>query len=538
MDETSGGAKPPDISQHLTNLSTSEIYQQDMEINYSSPAQYEEQFSTKNKITPNRITKRSSDMNISTPIKKSNSLQSINNELTLNSNNKPTLNVGEKNKFPLTDSTPISNTHKSVYEYNKNNRYSSDDKGPFFLLIESSNVDGNIGLLHHMSLGKLLITKFNLKNKDLVDIKKMGRNRIKVELNSYTLVNNLLNSDILPSNNLRGYIPETILYRKAVVRNVDPSLSNEEILDMIESHIEIFNVRRVTKKANINNALQVQCTQTVILTFRGQVLPDFVVIYGAKCKVLPYIYSVTQCLNCQRYGHISRQCRSNSRCASCGGDHISDNCDQPPEHINCINCKGPHASTSKHCPIYSEQKNIKKYMAFNNVGFTEARTKYRSFTQVLSTPPNVNSKEFPSLSTKNKFETLSSLKDQDDSNIVVHPAWLTKPQRQYTRPSQTSLEIHSSNNHNFRKDKQINTGAILKNPYPPRTYQSLNINKSTSNNVHNFDNNQNNIYASFNNDNYLSSFCSLINKFYEQNQGPISVDQMKKLCSSSIQTTI
>jgi hypothetical protein len=71
---------------------------------------------------------------------------------------------------------------------------------------------------------------------------------------------------------------------------------------------------------------------------------------------------LTQCRNCQRWGHAQGNCGFPFRCVCCSGDHKKGACPRqtfeyqqkiliPPY---CVNCKGGHSANYKHCPVYLE----------------------------------------------------------------------------------------------------------------------------------------------------------------------------------------
>lgn len=435
--------------------------------------------------------------------------------------------------LPLPSSTPLPsplsspNTNSvnaatkssvSPYELNKLNRFSDLDRCKYIVIIESTV--NNIGLLHHMSLGKLLINYFSLKNEDIVDIQKEGRNRIKLQLRSGLLINNILNSDVLSNYNLRAYIPESVLYRKGVIRHVDTSLSIDELKEVIQSKIEINNIRRISKVvSNNNDILEKVNTQTIVVNFRGQYLPDFVTIYGAKCYVQPYVYKVVQCQNCLRFGHTGSQCRSSPRCNHCGEKHQSDSCKATVENPQCINCKGAHNTSSKSCPVFLDQQQIKKYMAYNNVGFKEAKLKFRSFSQVASSYKNYKENEFPPL-TSNRYELLA---DNVDIHTELQPNIQPFTFRNSKRFNKNNInKSHSTNfpNNNTKsqsistieKESRKNSSPIV-NPFPPMPHL-INANQNSS------------LESSNNPKDIVISFCSLLLNFISEADGP-AVDKIK-----------
>ncbi len=66
---------------------------------------------------------------------------------------------------------------------------------------------------------------------------------------------------------------------------------------------------------------------------------------------------VPLCFNCNRYGHIAKNCKSKKRCSQCGRtDHIKAACTRKIEQgPSCINCRGDHLASSHKCPKYKTQ---------------------------------------------------------------------------------------------------------------------------------------------------------------------------------------
>ena len=61
--------------------------------------------------------------------------------------------------------------------------------------------------------------------------------------------------------------------------------------------------------------------------------------------------SVTQCFNCQSFGHSAKNCRSNKKCLICGEGHSHKGCpNKEAKKPKCANCKGPHVASYKGCP--------------------------------------------------------------------------------------------------------------------------------------------------------------------------------------------
>ena len=66
--------------------------------------------------------------------------------------------------------------------------------------------------------------------------------------------------------------------------------------------------------------------------------------------------SVTQCFNCQSFGHSSKNCRSKPKCLICGESHSHKGClNKEARKPKCANCMGPHVASHKGCPEYKKQ---------------------------------------------------------------------------------------------------------------------------------------------------------------------------------------
>lgn len=62
---------------------------------------------------------------------------------------------------------------------------------------------------------------------------------------------------------------------------------------------------------------------------------------------------LTQCLQCQRYGHVQRGCTFSIRRLYCGEQHRKGDCPQTkvtPDRFTCAACKGPNLAYEKMCP--------------------------------------------------------------------------------------------------------------------------------------------------------------------------------------------
>ncbi|KAA5660444.1 hypothetical protein F3G64_34280, partial [Pseudomonas aeruginosa] len=133
-------------------------------------------------------------------------------------------------------------------------------------------------------------------------------------------------------------------------RNIPTEWSEEEIINNISVPLgcgKILKIRRLRRKITVNDNKTFIDTESVVITFDGQVLPKRVYMCFTSLPVDLYIYPTVQCFNCRRFGHVRAQCRSKPRCFKCGQDHTGDSCNVEEENVSCCLCNGLHFAINK-----------------------------------------------------------------------------------------------------------------------------------------------------------------------------------------------
>jgi len=105
-------------------------------------------------------------------------------------------------------------------------------------------------------------------------------------------------------------------------------------------------------------------------------------------RYTPKRRDVTQCMNCLRFGHGTRNCAMNARCNKCGEDHHIEQCERMEEaDPKCANCGENHRATTKVCAKRTE------YIEIRNTAATKNQPQRRT-----APPPAFNDQNFPALS--------------------------------------------------------------------------------------------------------------------------------------------
>nr|XP_026489048.1 uncharacterized protein LOC113395620 [Vanessa tameamea]XP_026489171.1 uncharacterized protein LOC113395707 [Vanessa tameamea] len=181
----------------------------------------------------------------------------------------------------------------------------------------------------------------------------------------------LLTSTALQEKGWKCYKTSEVGFSFGIIRNIDLELSEKDVHESIATDLEIASVKRLFRR-NDETAGWTE-SETIRLCFKGSSLPSHIFIYGLKVKVEPYVFPVTQCSKCWRFGHTHKYCPSKIMiCPKCTKNH--SNCET--NQFKCINCGGQHMSLVRTCPIFLKEKRIRQLMAEFNCTFRKATMMY------------------------------------------------------------------------------------------------------------------------------------------------------------------
>lgn len=313
--------------------------------------------------------------------------------------------VNTESILPVSTPTPVG---RNVYE--------KTDTAPYIVHVQKILTSpDDASSMHPITFGKFL-KRYSFENIINGSVKKIGRNKISLAFSNYNNANSFIAHKSLETSNLKAFIPTFNVTRMGLVRGIPSEWSPDEIKQNISVPIgcgDIIKVRRLNFKTFVDGTPTWKPSQTVVVTFDGQILPKRVFCCYNSLNVDLYIYPTIQCYNCCRFGHTKLQCRSKPRCFKCGQEHSGESCGVLKESASCCLCSGHHFANNKICPEYLRQTQIKSYMAQNCVSYIEASKLHpavsKSFADIVSSPPlksvrtnnmHVNNNSFPSTSYK------------------------------------------------------------------------------------------------------------------------------------------
>lgn len=176
-----------------------------------------------------------------------------------------------------------------------------------------------------------------------------------------------------------------------IVRGVDLDISEEEMLEVLKSDCNILSVKRLKR---INSEGKWVDSETVTVCFQNDTLPQYVRAYECRFEVEKYIFPVTQCFGCWKFGHTIKFCPVKKiLCPKCGSVNHA-NCDK---EFKCLNCKGLHFVLDKCCPMYLKEKEIRCIMSNKNMSYKSALQAVFNSKQMqhVENPINSNNERIP-----------------------------------------------------------------------------------------------------------------------------------------------
>lgn len=133
---------------------------------------------------------------------------------------------------------------------------------------------------------------------------------------------------------------------------------------------------------------------------------------------------VTQCHNCQNFGHGTMFCKNKARCVKCDKGHLTKKCnkkiEEPPK---CTNYGGEHPANYSKCPVY-----------LKHLGKIEAKRNNNLQPQLLRRMDNKHQQQHPQVMNQREFPPLRAGHQSTpvQSQTQHHKSAWTMPTKQRT----------------------------------------------------------------------------------------------------------
>ncbi|GAB0090678.1 protocadherin Fat 1 [Sergentomyia squamirostris] len=180
--------------------------------------------------------------------------------------------------------------------------------------------------------------------------------------------------DLLKATNMEfySYTLKQAQRKKLILRGIDKSIQPKLILEDLQRQVkhvdDVKQFTTVSRDSATNDPLHSQPRDKLALFLvyfnneanTREIKKNVSVVYHHKITWESYSKkkgSVTQCSNCQQFGHAGTNCNLPCRCIKCGKNHTSKNCPEtPPIPAKCANCGDAHVASYRKCASYLAYK--------------------------------------------------------------------------------------------------------------------------------------------------------------------------------------
>ncbi|XP_064467220.1 uncharacterized protein LOC135378202 [Ornithodoros turicata] len=155
----------------------------------------------------------------------------------------------------------------------------------------------------------------------------------------------LLGLTVLAGIAVQASIPQSYLCTTGRIIGVPRRYSEAQLLDYFCSSGATEVQRELAYSRESDGSAKAIVKSSVLLTFQpGYALPAEIPLGFTYFPLSEYIEPPTQCFNCQKFGHIARDCRGPQRCKVCAGPHVYKQCTSRRKPT-CANCGGQQNAT-------------------------------------------------------------------------------------------------------------------------------------------------------------------------------------------------
>jgi hypothetical protein len=253
----------------------------------------------------------------------------------------------------------------------------------------------------------------------------------------------------LENKNLSYYTfhPKSEKPIKAVIRHLPSDTPAEDISNGLQDlGFSVISVRQMTanRQSPEGGSMKINLPLFLVTLCRNSTSPEIFKL-ASLCHIAIRVEayraqnSLTQCFNCQKFGHVWANCRQPPRCMWCGGGHLHKECPEAQNKENsipsCCNCtlkngEMPHPSNYRGCSHAKEE--LQRRKAQRSTNRNEAK---RTFTSNHVVP----GQSFAEAVRVNRRQP------QEEQRTTAGNTEALPPTHQHTRPTGQSVQVANVN---------------------------------------------------------------------------------------------
>lgn len=227
-----------------------------------------------------------------------------------------------------------------------------------------------------------LLKTHNITSNSIYKIKYIHKNKMLITFDNVTGANEFLSCSVFTDMGWSCQKTSEVGVSYGLIKAMELDISDEDLKANLTSSAEVISIKRLNKRCSENpEGNGWTPSETIRLGFQGSSLPSYVYIYNLRIPVERFVFPVTQCANCWKFGHLKIRCPYKKLvCPKCSQNH--ENC--TITSYTCVNCSGDHMAFDKICPYFKKEKKLRNLMSEFNCTYRKALTIY-----VPPSPENV-----------------------------------------------------------------------------------------------------------------------------------------------------
>ena len=175
-------------------------------------------------------------------------------------------------------------------------QYTSDIPPAYKIIIQPTKEDPENPIKHPKRIYPINIARLItplLPNNTIDEIKNSGRNKIAVITQNTKIAKKILTLNVLKINKLETIIPSCYIYSQVIIKNIPVDITEQEIFENLQlvspvENLAIHSIRRFNRSIKQDSKVEYVPSTTVMITYRGRVLPQHVLLYRVRYSVEHY----------------------------------------------------------------------------------------------------------------------------------------------------------------------------------------------------------------------------------------------------------
>lgn len=231
---------------------------------------------------------------------------------------------------------------------------------------------------HDFSQIKHVVNGLNLKNSFM--LKKTYENKLHILTKNYDDKNSVLNYFKINNDNGIKYLYHTFTENEDksvifVLKNHFYVETDELLKKLTDAAVPAIKVTFLNSgKENPSYLVHFQKNSVTFydLVTKFKVIENLII----KWEKFNKKKRISQCHNCQEYGHSASNCGKQYKCVKCINEHLPGQCNRKDREGDpqCVNCKGQHAANSRLCSSFMNYKQkIVKLQNIKKINTTQPR---------------------------------------------------------------------------------------------------------------------------------------------------------------------